>query len=340
MNKKKEQKKYSKKRKSALKLKKRIFDIIQIGNESDIPSRAFDVFISITIILNIVSMFMQTFPQLASSSKVFYWIDFVTICFFIVEYALRIWTSNFLYPEKTKVKAALRFLVSYDGVVDLLTILPFFYLSGFVVFRMLRVVRIFHLFRLNKNYDSFSVIKTVLWEKKNQLFSSIFIIVILMLASSLCMYHAEHEAQPDAFQNAFSAMWWSVATLLTVGYGDIYPVTTIGKVMGMFISFLGVGTVAIPTGIISAGFVEQYTIKQYASIKFHDIKRIGEVLVDSECPLKGLSVQEASYRYSSKIYLVIRGDLSLLADDDLIIQEKDIVIIDSPKLKKHQILKL
>lgn len=340
MNKKKEQKKYSKKRKSALKLKKRIFDIIQIGNESDIPSRAFDVFISITIILNIVSMFMQTFPQLASFSKVFYWIDFVTICFFIVEYALRIWTSNFLYPEKTKVKAALRFLVSYDGVVDLLTILPFFYLSGFVVFRMLRVVRIFHLFRLNKNYDSFSVIKTVLWEKKNQLFSSIFIIVILMLASSLCMYHAEHEAQPDAFQNAFSAMWWSVATLLTVGYGDIYPVTTIGKVMGMFISFLGVGTVAIPTGIISAGFVEQYTIKQYASIKFHDIKRIGEVLVDSDCPLKGLSVQEASYRYSSKIYLVIRGDLSLLADDDLIIQEKDIVIIDSPKLKKHQILKL
>ncbi len=340
MNKKKEQKKYSKKRKSTLKLKKRIFDIIQIGNDSDIPSRAFDVFISITIILNIVSMFMQTFPQLASFSKVFYWIDFVTICFFIVEYALRIWTSNFLYPEKTKVKAALRFLVSYDGVVDLLTILPFFYLSGFVVFRMLRVVRIFHLFRLNKNYDSFSVIKTVLWEKKNQLFSSIFIIVILMLASSLCMYHAEHEAQPDAFQNAFSAMWWSVATLLTVGYGDIYPVTTIGKVMGMFISFLGVGTVAIPTGIISAGFVEQYTIKQYASIKFHDIKRIGEVLVDSECPLKGLSVQEASYRYSSKIYLVIWGDLSLLADDDLIIQEKDIVIIDSPKLKKHQILKL
>lgn len=330
----------NKKRKDFLNRKKRIFDIIQIGNDSDIPSRSFDIFISVTIILNIVSMFMQTFSQFEAYSKVFYWIDIITVCFFIAEYALRIWTSNFLYPEKTKGKAVLRFLISYDGVVDLLTILPFFYLSGFIVFRMLRVVRIFHLFRLNKNYDSFSVIKTVLWEKKNQLFSSIFIIVILMLASSLCMYHAEHEAQPDAFPNAFSAMWWSVATLLTVGYGDIYPVTIIGKIMGMVISFLGVGTVAIPTGIISAGFVEQYTLKQNSNTMFHDIKRIGEVLVDSECPLKGLSVQEASYRYSSKIFLVIRGELSLLASDDLMIQENDIVIIDSPKLKKHQILKL
>ena len=96
--------------------------------------------------------------------------------------------------------------------------------------------------------------------------SSVFIILILMLSSSLCMYSLENKAQPEVFTNAFSGIWWAASTLLTVGYGDIYPVTTMGKIFGIFIAFLGVGMVAIPTGIISAGFVDQYS----------RLKRIGE----------------------------------------------------------------
>ena len=149
----------------------------------------------------------------------------------------------------------------FDGVVDILTIVPVFFLSGFVIFRMLRVARIFHLFRLNARYDSFNVITTVLYEKRNQIISSVFIVVILMLASSLCMYSVEHDAQP-VFRNAFSGVWWSMSTLLTVGYGDIYPITTLGRLMAICIAYLGVGVVAIPTGIISAGFVEQYQRKE------------------------------------------------------------------------------
>lgn len=144
-------------------------------------------------------------------------------------------------------------MVSFDGVVDILTIVPVFFLSGFVIFRMLRVARIFHLFRLNARYDSFNVITTVLYEKRNQIISSVFIVVILMLASSLCMYSVEHDAQPEVFRNAFSGVWWSMSTLLTVGYGDIYPITTLGRLMAICIAYLGVGVVAIPTGIISAG---------------------------------------------------------------------------------------
>ena len=117
----------------------------------------------------------------------------------------------------------------------------------------------FHLFRINANYDSFHVIRSVLYEKRNQLASSLFIIFVLMMASSLFMYSVEHPVQPEVFRNAFSGIWWSVSTLLTVGYGDIYPITTTGQVMGIVIALLGVGVVAIPTGIISAGFVEQYT---------------------------------------------------------------------------------
>lgn len=127
----------------------------------------------------------------------------------------------------SKSRATIRFLVSFDGIVDLLTIIPAFFLSGFVIFRMLRVSRVFHLFRLNAKYDSFNVITTVLYEKRNQIISSVFIVLILMLASSLCMYSVEHDAQPEVFRNAFSGIWWSMSTLLTIGYGDIYPITTL-----------------------------------------------------------------------------------------------------------------
>ena len=243
-------------------VKRRVFDIIQIGNQNDIVSRAFDIFLVCVIILNITAMFLETFEELQPWRGVFDVVETVTVLVFCVEYILRIWTAEYLYPGQSRGRAVWKFLRSYDGVIDLLTILPFFFLSGFVVFRMLRVVRIFHLFRINTQYDSFNVIKSVLYEKRNQIASSVFIIVILMLASSLFMYSVEHEAQPEHFRNALSGIWWSVSTLLTVGYGDIYPITALGKAMAIVITFLGVGVVAIPTGIISAGFVEQYTKMQ------------------------------------------------------------------------------
>ena len=135
----------------------------------------------------------------------------VTVFIFCIEYALRIWTANYLYPGMSKSRATIRFLVSFDGIVDLLTIIPAFFLSGFVIFRMLCVARVFHLFRLNAKYDSFNVITTVLYEKRNQIISSVFIVLILMLASSLCMYSVEHDAQPEVFRNAFSGIWWSMS---------------------------------------------------------------------------------------------------------------------------------
>ena len=160
-------------------MKKRIFEIIQIGSREDVPSRLFDIVLVFNIILNILAMFLETFDELESLMPFLRTAETVTVLFFCVEYALRIWTAEYLYPERSRLKATLRFLCSYDGIVDLLTIIPLFYLSGFVVFRMLRVVRILHLFRLNTQYDSFNVICTVIMEKRNQIGSSLFIIIIL-----------------------------------------------------------------------------------------------------------------------------------------------------------------
>lgn len=314
--------------------KKRIFDIIQIGNKEDVPSTVFDIFIVVVIISNILCMFLETFEELSILHTAFRIIEISTMVVFCVEYLLRIWTAEYLFPNVSKGKAKLLFLKSYDGVVDLLTILPFFFLSGFVVLRMLRVVRIFHLFRINSQYDSFKVITNVLYEKRNQIISSLFILLILMFASSLCMYSAEHEAQPEAFRNAFSGLWWSVSAMLTVGYGDIYPITVLGRVLAVIISFLGVGVVAIPTGIVSAGFVEHYQKSLISDKPPVDINRIGEIAIDDNSPYLGRNIADIRNEFGMEVYLILRDELSIVAAGNIVVKKDDILIVETKELVK------
>ena len=306
--------------------REKLLNILQIGDKSNRISRMFDLFITITIFSNITVTFLETFEELAFLHKTFKVIEYTTLLIFCAEYILRIWTAPDLYKDKKPGQARLHFLFSFDGIIDFLTIVPASYLSGFVIFRMLRVARIFHLFRLNAKYDSFNIITTVLYEKRNQIISSVFIVLILMLASSLCMYSVEHTAQPDVFQNAFSGIWWSMSTLLTVGYGDIYPVTTLGRIMAIIIAYLGVGAVAIPTGIISAGFVEQYQRKSTLSnFKNADIKEISEVFINKD--YAGKTVEEVEEEDQATIYLILRDDLSILPQHDTILRLNDIVVL-------------
>lgn len=242
-------------------LKKRVFDIIQIGTRVDIPSRAFDYMIVCVILTSICVTFLQTFESMQSYSTLLNAIELVTIIIFIAEYLLRLWTSDLLYPGERRLRAARRFVLSFYGIVDLLTIISYFgplYSNGIVALRMIRVIRIMRLFRVNQSFDAFHIVAEVVIEKKKQLLSSVAMIAMIMLAASLCMYGFEHDVQPDVFENAFSGIWWAMSTVLTVGYGDIYPVTVGGRLTAILIALLGVCVVAIPTGVISAGFVEYY----------------------------------------------------------------------------------
>lgn len=311
--------------------KKRIFDIIQIGKKDDLTSRAFDIFIVLTIITNIAVLFLETFDELNAYAPLFKTVETVTVVIFCVEYLLRIWTAEYLYPGRGRLKAVLKFLVSFDGIVDLCTILPFFFLSGFIAFRMLRVVRIFHLFRINAYYDSFNVITSVLYEKKNQIISSVFIIMVLIMASSLCMYSAEHEVQPGVFNNAFSGIWWSISTILTVGYGDIYPVTILGRIMAIIISFLGVGVVAIPTGIISAGFVEQYTQLQMAR-STDNMKGTVKIEIDADSPFLNLSIKKAEEQYHITALVIVRKGEVILPVESMKLKQKDMLIYQTDRV--------
>lgn len=307
------------------KRRKRIFDIIQIGQREDLPSRIFDIFIVIVIILNILVMFMDTFDRFEKYSSILGILEVITMLIFAVEYVLRIWTAEYLYPGCSKFHAVLKFLFSFDGIIHLLTILPFFFLTGFVVFRMLRVVRIFHLFRINAHYDSFNVITSVLYEKRNQIISSVFIILVLMLSSSLCMYSAEHDVQPEAFNNAFSGIWWSISTILTVGYGDIYPVTVMGRIMAIVIAFLGVGAVAIPTGIISAGFVEQYTQMQ-ASHPDGRAKGISGIKVEDDSIFENRMKSEIERQMNVEILVVVREGNAIVPSGDIMMKRGDTIV--------------
>ena len=306
--------------------KKRIFEVIQIGNREDMPSRVCDFVIVAAIVLNIIVLFAGTFEEFSEFRPLLNVIEALTIAVFCIEYAVRIWTAEYLYPNVKKLTAKLKFIFSLEGIVDILTILPFFFLLGFSAFRMLRVVRIFHLFRLNAHYDSFNVITTVLHEKKNQIVSSVFIIIVLMLASSLSIYSAEHKAQPEVFKNAFSGIWWSMSTIFTVGYGDIYPVTTVGKVMAVIITFLGVGGVAIPTGIISAGFVENYTEMQKTRLNEAKNKSTGSIVVEKKSENIGKFISDIEKSYGIDIVVVLRDGVMVLAADDVRAKMGDVLI--------------
>ena len=313
------------------KIRERIFHIIQIGDKSDLPSRVFDIFIVFVICFNIAATLFATFEESAPYKNIIDQIETVTVIIFTIEYILRIWTADFLYPKKSKFVAILTFIFSFYGIVDFLTFFPFYlpivFPAGIVALRVFRVIRIFKLFKINPNYDAFNAIVDVINEKKNQILSSFCMILILMLASSLCMYSLEHEAQPENFRNAFSGVWWSVSTLLTVGYGDIYPVTVLGKIMAIFISFLGVGMVAIPTGIISAGFVEQYTKQRsvYNEVEHGALKLVTSVMNEKH-PWCGKFVKDILLPPQMILVVIIRdgddiipnGDTKLLDDDVLV----------------------
>ena len=244
--------------------RRRLFEIVEIGSTDDFVSRLYDLLYTLSILVNLTATILSTFSSIdAKCGPLLDLLDIITVVFFTVDFALRIYTADLRFPGKRLPSAAVSYMLSFAGIIDILSFLPFylpwFFPSGIVAFRMLRVIRIFRLFRINGYYDSLNVITSVLSSKKNQLVSSVCIILVLMLASSLCMYSIENTAQPDVFKNAFSGIWWAASTLLTVGYGDIYPITTAGRILGIIITFLGVGMVAIPTGIISAGFIEQDT---------------------------------------------------------------------------------
>lgn len=179
---------------------------------------------------------------------------------FSVEYVLRLWSCVEKHEYSRPVVGRLRFAATPMALIDLTVILPFYLPFMGVDLRAMRVVRIMRVFRiakLGRYSESLQILQRVVKAKKEHLADTVFILLVLLVMASSLMYFAEYKVQPEKFSSIPAAMWWAVATLTTVGYGDIYPVTTVGKILASVISVLGIGMFALPTGILGAGFVEE-----------------------------------------------------------------------------------
>ena len=240
--------------------KKVVFEVIQPAKQPQGASRIFDLLILTLIFTSVVSVFLATFKIPRTLRIGLFVLEWVAVAVFTVEYLLRVWTAELLYPQLPPWRARLRYMRSGMALIDLAAILPSYLPMilpvNLVGLRAIRLVRLLRIFKLNRYSEALLGIATVLRRKSKEMLAAMFFVAILLVIASLLIYYAEHDAQPEAFANAFSGLWWAVATLTTVGYGDIYPVTATGRVLGAVIAILGIGMVALPTGILSSGFME------------------------------------------------------------------------------------
>lgn len=240
-------------------LKKRVFEIINKAEDGDLASKIFDWTIMALIALSIISIILESFADIyARYHTVFRIFEIVTVVVFTAEYLLRIWTADLLFPEANHPR--LKYVFSFMALIDLLAILPFylpFFSADLRFLRMMRLFRLFRLlrvFKLGRYLDALHVIVKVIRTSGPQLIMSVVICFFVMLFSAIVMYTVENPEQPEQFPNVISALWWAICTLTTVGYGDVYPITAVGKFFASVISLVGIGIIAIPTGIIAAGF--------------------------------------------------------------------------------------
>lgn len=234
-------------------MKKRIKNIVEINDNK--LSRYFAFFIQALILLSVITFSIETIPNLQPQTRVILQsIEWFSVIVFTLEYVLRIYVAD----SKPK------FIFSFFGIIDFLAILPF-YLSFGVDLRSLRALRFLRLFRIlklvryNKAMNHFtSAIKSA----KEEILLFIFITLILIYFSAVGIYYFENQAQPEHFSSIFDSLWWAIITLTTVGYGDVYPITVGGKVFTFFILMIGLGIVAIPTGIISSALTKSVDKKE------------------------------------------------------------------------------
>jgi len=218
----------------------------------------FDTFIYSLIIGNIIAMVLESHQAIqVQFTEFFHYFELVSILIFSFEYLYRI---NQSYREN-KWTGVRSYVFSFFGIIDLISILPF-YVKQFVLldgrfFRILRLFRLTRVFKLGRESKSLKLFIKALTGVKNELKFTLFLSVLTILFSASAIYFLENKAQPEVFSSITASIWWATVSLATVGYGDVVPITLWGKVFASIISLVGIGIVAIPTGIISASFVEE-----------------------------------------------------------------------------------
>jgi voltage-gated potassium channel len=260
-------------------LRARVYHILNAadGGQTTIE-RITDWSLIILVLLNAATVVMQSVKSVdAHYHPFFVGFELVSVYVFTLEYILRVWSS----VEDRRYRpwlGRLGFVLSPLALIDLLAILPFFLSLGLIDLRILRVVRLFRVLKVARYVRALHVIGLVIRRKRAELLVTLGVIGLMLLLVSSVMYTIESEAQPDKFGSIPDTMWWGVATLTTVGYGDVFPITPAGKVLSSLIAVLGLGLFAIPTGILASGFSEQLQEKHAAETTFNFCPHCGHKL--------------------------------------------------------------
>lgn len=236
------------------------------------------------IILNVIAVILETVPSIHEPYTEFFSIfDFVSVVIFSIEYVFRVWSSNHDVKNKHPFRVRLKYMLTTGALIDLLAILPY-YIHVVVgldlrVLRILRLLRFLRLFRLTAYMKSAKMIKNVFRTKASDLKLSLVLILFLIIISASLVYFAEHLVQPEVFTSIPATFWWATVTLTTVGYGDMIPVTMLGKILTGVLALSGIAILALPAGIITAGFLEE--TRKLKHSKIHFCPHCGEALDDT-----------------------------------------------------------
>ncbi len=247
-------------------MKIKTFQLVDKGAHGKRINLAFDYAIMILITLNVIAIILDTIPAIRDAyAGFFHYFELISVIIFSLEYLMRLYVSDLTHPSSGRIKSVLKFVFSPYGIIDLVSILPF-YLPFLIkldlrFLRMIRLMRFFRVFKLTRYNNSLNLIWQVITEKWNELVITGFVTLLFLLNASILIYFIEGNAQPENYPNLLTCFWWAIATLTSVGFENIYPITGVGKFISSLLAIFGIGLIAIPTGLISAGFLEKITKK-------------------------------------------------------------------------------
>ena len=231
---------------------------LQIRLQRILKSKLVKYFVLTFIILSITAIVASSFEEMQSYAVHLFKMTYISSIVFLAEFAIRIFAAPALYPQKGVIRARLKYIFSFYGFVDFIAILPciltYFYWNSEIV-HIIILPYIFIIFKLLRHSKSFQLIGEALYAVRDELITAYTACFIMISFSAILMYYIEHNAQPEVFNNIGSGFWWCIVAFTTTGYGDIYPITMLGKFLGSFISLIGIAMITIPSGIISSSFI-------------------------------------------------------------------------------------
>jgi voltage-gated potassium channel len=244
------------------KIRKRVFEILEAPRAGDHTARFVGATLVLIILLNVAAIMLVSVESVRKEwHPWFRAFETFSVAVFTLEYVLRMWVVTGHAAYRRPVLGRLRYAVTPLALIDLAAFLPFYIPRvlpvNMLFVRVLRLLRLMRVMKLGRYSESVRTLAAVIRERKEELAAALLLLVILMVVAASTMYMIEHEAQPDRFTSIPASLWWAVCTLTTIGYGDMYPVTSLGKFLAGVIAIMGIGLFALPAGILGSGFVEK-----------------------------------------------------------------------------------